>query len=114
MKVNPAMESNYSSTRSVLARVYSYTVVKIIAIFPLVAAGLGILLGCASLSFNSLEQFPMPLLAAVGICMLALFFFVSRGKNKEWKLLIFAVVRFYQPMSSVFCLNTFTACRSTV
>jgi hypothetical protein len=42
---------------------------KILVLATVVIAGLGIILGCLSLSLNSLDSYPIPLLVLLGILM---------------------------------------------
>jgi phosphate transport system permease protein len=57
---------------------------KLIWTFGLVVSGLGILLGIFSLSLNSLEAFPVPLLGFLAFYLLLLFFY-CRYTKKLWE-----------------------------
>ena len=58
-----------------LITLLSRTVGKAIILSTLIIAGLGILLGCLSLSLNSLDSYPVPLLLMLGIFLVSLFFY---------------------------------------
>ncbi len=76
-----------------LIRTRVTTVEKIALILPLGFAGIGIILGCLSLSLNSLDSYPAPLLVILGVSFLTIFFFLRQiRKVKEWKLILLAVL----------------------
>jgi ABC-type phosphate transport system permease subunit len=77
-----------------LAKAYNLTLERLMSILVLIITGLGILLGCLSLSLNSLDSYSIPLLIIIGICMFIFFTYIHYGRTKEWKLLAFSGAAF--------------------
>jgi len=93
MKSNTIVNSTQQySGNNTMPKYYNYKLEKVIAILAMVVTGSGIVLGCLSLSLNSLDFYSKPLLIIIGISLLALFAYVHYGRTKEWKLLVFSLM----------------------
>jgi len=98
LKINPSLESNVGNASKYvtsIAKMRGSIIGKILVLATVVIAGLGIILGCLSLSLNSLDSYPIPLLVLLGILMACLFVYTQHIKReKQWGLIIFAGLSF--------------------
>jgi ABC-type phosphate transport system permease subunit len=65
---------------------------KIGSLFTLVASALALALGVTSLSLNSLDNFPVPVLAGVSILLLVLFYLARQGHKQIKRSMILFVI----------------------